>query len=346
VADASPPPTGRYARQERYPGIGAAGQARIGAAVVTVVGCGALGSASVNLLARAGVGEIRIIDRDIVELSNLQRQLLFEERDAEAGTPKAVAAATAVARINSTIRAVPVVADLTPSNVRELLAGSTVVIDGTDNLETRYLLNDECVRVGLPWIYGGVIGSTGLAMAIVPGRTACFRCLFPREPAAAQVETCETAGVLAAAVVTVSAFQWAEAVKLIVGDAGDTAGALLTFDLWSDDYQVVRGLARQPACACCVEGRYEYLDPERTSRAITLCGRDVVQVRPGRPVRMDLPELARRFEAVAAPVVNAYLVRVVVDGHEMTVFDDGRALIKGTGDPAVARSLYARWVGM
>ncbi|HYO42017.1 MAG TPA: ThiF family adenylyltransferase [Candidatus Limnocylindrales bacterium] len=337
--------SGRYARQERYPGIGAAGQARLGAAVVTVVGCGALGSASVNMLARGGVGEIRIIDRDVVELTNLQRQLLFEERDAEAGVPKAVAAAAAVARINSTIRAVPVVADLTPYNVRELLAGSSVVIDGTDNLETRYLLNDACVQNGLPWVYGGVIGSTGMAMAIVPRRTACFRCLFPRAPDATRLETCETAGVLAAAVVTVASFQWMEAVKLIVGAESPTEGTLLTVDVWSGDYQVVHGIPRKLACACCVEGRYDYLDTRRVSHATVLCGRDVVQVSPGHPVRIDLPEFARRFEGIGSPVVNEYLVRVVVDAHELTIFDDGRAIIRGTNDPVEARSLYARWVG-
>lgn len=336
---------GRYARQERYPGIGTAGQARIGEAVVTVVGCGALGSAAVNLLARAGVGEVRIIDRDVVELTNLQRQLLFEERDAEAGVPKAVAAAAAVGRINSTIRAVPVVTDLTPRNVRDLLAGSSVVIDGTDNLETRYLVNDACVRLGIPWVYGGVIGSTGLAMAIVPGRTACFRCLFPQVPDATRLETCETAGVLASAVVMVAALQWTEAVKLIAGGDADTAGALFTLDVWSGDYAVLRDVPRLPDCPCCREGRYEFLDARGVSQAVVLCGRDVIQVRPGRAVQMDLPEFARRLQGTGTPVVNAYLVRFTADGHEITVFDDGRALIKGTDDPAEARSLYARWIG-
>jgi molybdopterin-synthase adenylyltransferase len=341
-----PADSGRYARQVRYPGIGAAGQERLRAAVVTVVGCGALGSASVNMLARGGAGVIRIIDRDVVELSNLQRQMLFEERDAEAGTPKAVAAAAAVARINSTIRALPVVADLTPYNVGELLAGSSVVIDGTDNLETRYLLNDACVRAGTPWIYGGVIGSTGMAMAIVPHRTPCFRCLFPRVPDATRLETCETAGVLASAVVTVAAFQWTQAVKLLVGDESLEPGALLTVDVWSGNFEVVHGIPRRPDCACCVEGRYEHLDVQRTSQATALCGRNVIQVSPGRPVRLDLLEFARRFDGIAKPVVNEFLVRVVVDAHELTVFDDGRVIIRGTDDPARARSLYARWVGV
>jgi adenylyltransferase/sulfurtransferase len=262
-----PADNGRYARQVRYPGIGAAGQVRLRAAVVTVVGCGALGSASVNMLARGGIGEIRLIDRDVVELSNLQRQVLFEERDAEAGVPKAVAAAAAVARINSTVRARPFVANVNSANVLELLAGSSVVIDGTDNLETRLLLNDACMRLGLPWIYGGVAGSTGVAMAIVPGRTACLRCLYPHAPSVTRLDTSETAGVLASVVATVAAFQWTQAVKLLVGDASDTAGTLLTVDVWSSDYEVLREFPRRVACPCCVGGAYEYLEAPVASAA-------------------------------------------------------------------------------
>ena len=262
-----PADSGRYARQVRYPGIGAAGQERLRTAVVTVVGCGALGSASVNMLARGGIGEIRIIDRDVVELTNLQRQVLFEERDAEAGVPKAVAAAAAVARINSTVRALPIVADLTPVNILELLAGSSVVIDGTDNFETRLLLNDACMQMGLPWVYGGVAGSTGMAMAIVPRRTACLRCLYPNAPSVTRLETSETAGILAAAVATVAAFQWTQAVKLLVGGESDTAGRLLTVDVWSCDYEVLHEIPRQAACPCCVAGAYEYLDARAGSAA-------------------------------------------------------------------------------
>ncbi len=337
----------RYARQARFPAVGPEGQERIAAAVVTVVGCGALGSASVNLLARAGVGEIRIIDRDVVDLTNLQRQLLFEEADARDGVPKAVAAAAAVERINSSIRVVPFVVDVTPSNVTTLLVGSTVVVDGTDNLETRFLVNDACVRLGIPWVYGGAIGSTGMAMAIVPGRTGCFRCLFPLPPDPATLETCETAGVLASNVAMVAAFQWTEAVKLIVGADTGTAGALLVVDVWAGDYHLVEGAARRETCPCCAEGRYEFLDAAVTSRATTLCGRDVIQVSPARAARIDLAALGTRLSpfSTGRPVVNEHLVRVHVDGHEMTVFADGRALIKGTADPAVARSLYARWIG-
>ena len=193
--------------------------------------------------------------------------MLFEERDAEAGVPKAVAAAAAVARINSTIRALPIVADVKSANVLELLAGSSVVIDGTDNLETRLLLNDACMRMGLPWVYGGVAGSTGMAMAIVPGRTACLRCLYPHAPSVTRLETSETAGILAAVVATVAAFQWTQAVKLLVGGESDTAGRLLTVDVWSGDYQVLSEIPRQAACPCCVDGVYEYLDARTGSAA-------------------------------------------------------------------------------
>jgi molybdopterin-synthase adenylyltransferase len=345
VADPTAPAS-RYDRQARYPAIGDGGQQRIGAAVVTVVGCGALGSAVVNLCARAGVGEIRIIDRDVVDLTNLQRQLLFEEQDAKAGTPKAAAAASAVARINSGIRAVPIVADLTPANAETLLAGSSVVVDGTDNLETRFLLNDACVRAAMPWVYGGVIGSTGMAMAISPGHTACLRCLLPAVPDGTRLETCETAGVLSSAVVTVAAYQWTQAIRLIVGAEPATAGHLLSFDVWSGDYHVAPDTRRNDACPCCVERRFDFLDAQMVSRATTLCGRDAIQVSPGRPVRVDLEAIARRLAVAGTPVRNEYLVRALVDARELTVFADGRAIVRGTQDAAEARTLYARWVGV
>ena len=231
------------------------------------------------MLARGGIGEIRIIDRDVVELTNLQRQVLFEERDAEAGVPKAVAAAAAVARINSTVRALPIVADLTPANVLELLAGSSVVIDGTDNLETRLLLNDACMQMGLPWVYGGVAGSTGMAMAIVPRRTACFRCLYPHAPSVTRLETSETAGILAAAVATVAAFQWTQAVKLLVGGESDTAGSA------ADRRRVerrLRGAPRDPA-----PGRVPLLRRRRIR----------VPGRPGRRAPRTRPRRARQTSA-------------------------------------------------
>ncbi len=335
----------RYSRQSRFWGIGEAGQARIRAGHVVVVGCGALGSAGVSLLARAGVGRITVVDRDFVELSNLQRQVLFEEADAVAGLPKAIAAARAVARINASVEVRPFVADVTAANVGGFVAGADVVLDGTDNFETRYLVNDACVKQGIPWVYGGAIGSTGMAMTIVPGETACFRCLFPAPPPAGSMETCETAGVLAAAVVTVAAIQAAEALKLLVGDRENRSPGLTAVDVWTNDHVQAEGKMRDPACPCCGQRRFEYLDAVATSRTASLCGRDAIQVSPGQAQKLDLAGLGRRLEATGPVTVSDYLVRCRVDGHEMTVFADGRAIIKGTADLAVARSLYARFVG-
>lgn len=335
----------RYSRQSRFWGIGPAGQQRLGAGHVLVVGCGALGSAGVNLLARAGIGRITIVDRDFVELSNLQRQLLFDEADAAAGLPKAVAAARAVARINSEVEVRPFVADVTPANVEELVAAADVVLDGTDNFETRYLVNDACVKRGVPWVYGGAVGSTGMSMTIVPGETACFRCLFPAPPPVGSMETCETAGVLAAGIVTVAAIQCAEVLKLLVGDRENRSRGLTAVDVWTNDHLQAEGRLRDPDCTCCGHRRFEYLDTVATSRTASLCGRDAIQVSPGQAQALDLGDLGRRLEVTGPVTINDYLVRCRVDGHEMTVFADGRAIIKGTTDLAVARSLYARYVG-
>jgi adenylyltransferase/sulfurtransferase len=345
VTSATSPIDDRYSRQARFWGVGVAGQARLRAGTVLVVGAGALGSAAVDLLARAGVGHLVIVDRDYVELSNLQRQLLYDEADAAAGTPKAVAAARAVGRINATVEVDAVVADVTPVNVEGLVGRADVVVDGTDNLETRYLLNDACVKSGTPWVYGGAVGATGMSMTILPGETACFRCLFPVPQPAGTMDTCETAGVLASSVVTVAAIQWTEVVKLLVGDREHLRLGLTAFDMWTNDHLQAESVPRRPDCRCCAQRRFEYLDAEVTSRTASLCGRDAIQVSPARPIRIDLEALARRLGGLGTVTVNAFLLRSAVDGHEMTVFADGRAIIKGTDDLAVARTLYARYVG-
>ena len=337
--------TDRYSRQARFWAVGAAGQARLRAARVAVVGCGALGSAAVDLLARGGIGEIVVVDRDFVELSNLQRQVLFDEADAAAQVPKAVAAANAVQRINSQVTVRPLIADVTAANVEAIVAGAGVVIDGTDNFETRYLVNDACVKHGLPWVYGGAIGSTGMAAAILPGETPCLRCLFPGDRPAAPPATCETAGVLGAIVTLVAAVQWTEAVKILLGDRAHVNRGLATFDLWSGEFGLATGFERRPDCPCCVQRRFDALEARGTSQTSVLCGRDAVQVSPGQPQRLDLAELARRLAAAGAVTASPYLVRLAVGGHELTVFADGRAIVKGTADLGVARSLYARYVG-
>ncbi len=335
----------RYSRQARFWPIGAAGQAKLSAARVAVIGCGALGSAAVDLLARAGVGEIVVADRDFVELSNLQRQVLFDEADAAAQVPKAVAAANAVRRINSQVKVHPLIADVTPANVEEIVAGAQVVIDGTDNFETRYLVNDACVKHGLPWVYGGAIGATGMVMAILPGETPCLRCVFPGGQPAGALATCETAGVIGAIVTLVAAVQWTEAVKILIGDRENLGRGVATFDLWSNDYLLATGFPRQSDCPCCVERRFDYLEARATSQTTILCGRNAVQVSPGRPLRLDLAEIGHRLATAGEVTTSPYLVRLAVDGRELTVFADGRAIVKGTSDLGVARSMYARYVG-
>jgi adenylyltransferase/sulfurtransferase len=335
----------RYSRQARFGGIGAAGQERLRAGRVLVVGCGALGSAAVDLLARAGVGHLVVVDRDFVELSNLQRQLLFDEADAAAGLPKAVAAARAVARVNSGVELRPVVADVTPANVEGLVAGVDVVVDGTDNFETRYLLNDACTKLGKPWVYGGAIGATGVSMTFVPGTSACLRCIFPNPDLGGNVGTCETSGVLGSTVVMVAALQWTEAVKLLVGDLEHVNRGATMFDLWTNDLERSERVPRRPDCVCCGQRRFEYLDAKATSRAASLCGRNAVQINPGQPLSLDLAELAGRLAPAGAVTRNEYLVRFTVGDYELTIFPEGRTIVKGTGDVAVARSLYARYVG-
>jgi molybdopterin-synthase adenylyltransferase len=335
----------RYSRQVRFPGIGEAGLARLRAATVAVIGCGGLGSAAIDFLARSGVGTLVIVDRDVVELSNLHRQLLYEEADATGGTPKAVAAAAAVARINREVLVRPLVADVTPANVERIVAGAAVVIDATDNLETRYLVNDACVRHATPWIYGGAVGSTGMSMTIVPGESPCFRCLYPDPPPVGSTETCDTAGVLVSNVVAVAAHQWTEAIKLIIGAREHLERGLVAFDVWSNDHEVVSGIERRPDCPCCGARHFEFLEARATSRTITLCGRDAYQVSPPRAAAIDLQELRGRLSGVGVVTGTEYVLRLVVDGRELTIFEDGRAIIKGAGDVAEARSLYARYVG-
>jgi molybdopterin-synthase adenylyltransferase len=259
----------RYSPQSRFWGIGAEGQARLAAGRVLVIGCGGLGSAAIAMLARSGVGHLVVVDRDVVELGNLHRQLLYDEADAAAGTPKAMAAAAAVGRINAGVDVEAVVADVNATNVTALVNGADVVVDGTDNVETRYLLNDACVKAGIPWVYGGAVGSTGMSMTILPGETACFRCLFPTPGPAGTIETSDTAGVLASGVVTVAALQWTEVVKLLVGDREHLNRGLTAFDLWTNDHLQADGVPRRPDCQCCGERRFDYLEAKTAAPTIS-----------------------------------------------------------------------------
>jgi molybdopterin/thiamine biosynthesis adenylyltransferase len=333
----------RYSRQSRFAPLGPEGQARIQAASVAIVGCGALGTVEAEVLVRAGVGRVRIIDRDFVECSNLQRQFLFDESDAADGLPKAIAAARRLARVNSEVTVEPLVADLTPANIGELLEGVGLVLDGTDNFEARFLINDYAVDSGIPWIYAAAVGSYGLKLAIVPGRTACLRCVYPEPPSGAQ-PTCETNGVLAPATAAIAALATGDALKLLALGPESVATRLTTVDTWSGEIRQTSAPARDPDCPCCAGRDFVHLAGQRRA-PISLCGRNAVQIHERfRPV--DLTDLARRLAPVATVRANDFAVRAIIDPYELTVFPDGRAIIKGTTDPAVARSIYARYVGM
>jgi molybdopterin/thiamine biosynthesis adenylyltransferase len=337
----------KYSRQILFPGIGEVGQEKLLASSAVLIGCGALGTVVANLLVRAGVGRLRIIDRDFVESSNLQRQTLFEEADACQALPKAVAAERRLQAINSDVRVEGVVADLTSKNARELLSGFPLFLDGTDNFETRLLLNDVAISLGVPWIYAAAVGSYGVTMTIRPGETPCLACLLEGEQKSAALgaeETCDTAGVLNASVGVIASIEAAEAMKLLAGKPEALVGRLVSCDVWSGRFQSIR-VARNPDCRACVRRELPYLEGAAQPH-VTLCGRDSVQIHE-RSRQLDLRELGERLAAASAAEVrnNEFLLRFRVPPYEMTVFVDGRAIIKGTRDPAVARSLYARYVG-
>jgi molybdopterin/thiamine biosynthesis adenylyltransferase len=332
----------RYSRQVLFAGIGVDGQLKLAAARVVVVGCGATGSALISLLARAGVGTIRIIDRDYVELSNLQRQALFDEADATESLPKAIAAAKKVAAFNSNIVIEPRVADLTPANIPDLFAGMQLILDGTDNFETRYLINDFAVKTSLPWIYTATVGSYCVSLNVLPGKTACLACIFPDSPQGA-VETCETAGILNSTVNLAASIAATEALKLLVGAEDQMRRTLLSFDLWTNQRAEVAAEHPRAGCRACSLREFIHLAGEGRPH-ITLCGRNSVQIHERRrPV--NLAEMTKRLKPHGTVRHNDFVLKFWHEPYEMTLFPDGRAIIKGTTDTAVARSLYARYVG-
>ena len=332
----------RYSRQVVFEGIGAEGQARLAASRTVIVGCGALGCFQAGALARAGAGYIRIIDRDYVELSNLQRQWLFDEADAEAGIPKAVAAAQRLRRVNSEIGIEPVVADLTPENAVDLLSGADVILDGTDNFETRYLINDFAVREGAPWIYGAAVGSYGLTMIILPGRNSCLKCVYPEPPGGAQ-PTCETAGVVNTVTAVVASLQVSAALRILTGTADTLAPRLTTVDVWTGAIRQIPQPKRTADCPACGLRQFPHLD-ERRRTPISLCGQNAVQIHQ-RERPLDLAALAARLGRLGEVRANEFALRFFVEPYQLTVFPDGRAIIKGTTDVGVARGLYAKYVG-
>jgi molybdopterin/thiamine biosynthesis adenylyltransferase len=332
----------RYSRQVLFPGIGVEGQLRLAKGRVAIIGCGATGACISGLLARAGVGHLAIIDRDYVEPSNLQRQTLFDEADAVESLPKAVAAARKIAAFNSEIQITPVVADLTPENIEQLLANADLILDATDNFETRYLINDFAVKHGKPWIYAAAVASYAVTMNIIPGETACLACVFPSPPKGA-IETCDTAGILNSAVTLIGSIQATEAIKFLVGAKDTLRKTLLSFDVWSNEQAEIAASRPRLGCQTCEKHEFIHLAGERRPQ-ITLCGRNSVQIHErNRPV--DFAEMSARLGAHGTVKHNAFVLKFWHEPYEMTLFPDGRAIIKGTDDTSVARSLYARFVG-
>jgi adenylyltransferase/sulfurtransferase len=332
----------RYSRQVLFSGLGAAGQRRLMDARIAIVGCGATGSALASLLARAGAGMLRIIDRDYVEASNLQRQTLFDEADAADSMPKAIAACRKIAGFNSQAVVEAQVSDLRPENADELLCGVHLILDGTDNFETRYLVNDYAVKNSLPWIYTAAVGAYAITMNVIPGETACLSCVFPQSPSGV-IETCETAGILNSAVNFGASIAATEAIKLLTGAKEKLRRTLLSYDLWRNERAEVSAAKPRPDCRTC--GRREFLHLAGEGRPhITLCGRNSVQIHEhDRPI--DLGEMSERLKPYGSVRHNAFVLKFWKEPFEMTLFPDGRAIIKGTTDTAVARSLYARYVG-
>ena len=332
----------RYSRQIRFAPFGAEGQKNLAAATAVIVGCGALGTVQASLLARAGVGRLRLIDRDYVEESNLQRQILYTEEDARTGLPKAEAARRHLLAANSGVGIEALVADLNPADAEELLGGSDVILDGTDNFETRLLINDYAVREGIPWIYGAAVGSYGIAMPILPDESACFRCVYPEPPGGVQ-PTCETAGVLGPVTSMIGSIQAMEALKILAGRAASVRRKIFRADLWNGPVRETAMPERDPACPAC--GRREFAFLLGQHRApVSLCGRNAVQIHERRRP-LDLGLLAMRLDGLGTVRANEFALRFHDGEHEVTVFPDGRAIIKGTTDVGVARSVYSRYVG-
>lgn len=335
----------RYSRQILFREIGRGGQEKLLASRVTIVGAGALGAAHAETLVRAGVGFVRIVDRDFVEFSNLQRQSLYDESDAAARLPKAVAAKKRLSLVNSEVEIDAVVADVNYSNVEDLIKDVDLVVDGTDNFQIRYLVNDACVKLGKPWIYGAAVSSYGTTMTIFPDETPCLRCIFEEMPDAGSSPTCDTAGVIQPIIASVSALQTTEAIKILSGNRDAVHGSLIQIDVWRSDFRKIKPGAPNPDCETCGRRNFEFLNAETSEFGAVLCGRNAVQIAPPKPAKLDLAALAARISNLADVKSNDYLVRFAVDELEVTVFADARAIVKGTDEIAVARTIYAKYVG-
>ena len=361
--------TSRYHKQMLFAGIGKEGQHKLGDSRILLVGCGALGCVLADAMVRAGVGHVRIVDRDFVELSNLQRQVLFDEQDVADHLPKVIAAARRLRRVNSEVTIEPIVADVDYANIAELADGVSLILDGTDNFEIRYLINDLSLEKNIPWIFTGCTGAVGQVMPVFPHESACLRCLMPLPPPPGATETCDTAGVLGPAVNVVASLQAAIALRILVGQSQQVDRKLHIVDVWNGSFRSVdvSKLRESQQCPACQNGERLWLTGSQRSASTVLCGRNAVQITPPEKLALSLSDLAIRLASAGSVTSNPFLIRVTIPrsteqpevespggdvvatsdttSFELTIFPDGRAIIRGTSDPAVARTLYSRYVG-
>lgn len=336
----------RYARQSAFHGIGSAGQEKLAQSRIMILGCGGLGSASASILARAGIGFLKLVDRDFLELNNLQRQILYEEHDVKEGLPKVIAAQRQIEQINSTVQVEPIISDVNRFNIEVLIADVDLVIDAADNFETRFLLNDACVKHNRTWIYGAAIESFGLTMNIIPGKTACLRCVMDNIPQPGSVSTCETVGILGSIVCIIASIQSAEAIKIALDKQNEISRDLISIDIWNNSYQsiAIEKEKIQNNCPVCNQHWFEFLEGKQGTAFTALCGRNAVQILPYKESPLDLAKLAIHLSGLGVVKVNEFVIRFEIEGYEISIFPDSRAIVKGTTDAGIARSLYSKYI--
>ncbi len=332
----------RYSRQMLFPGIGKEGQTRLGNSYVVIIGCGALGTIIATTLVRAGVGKIKIIDRDFIEYHNLQRQVIFDEDDIRNGLPKAIAAERHLKKVNSAVEVEGIVADVNYTNIERLISGADLILDGLDNFETRFLINDVSLKYRIPWVYGAVISSSGMTMNIIPGETPCFRCFASKPPSGRAIPTCDTAGVIGPAPFIIGSLQSVEAMKILIG-AKEINRDLLIIDVWEEAFDRIK-IGRQKNCPAC-QGKYEFLEGKSGLRVTSLCGQNAVQVLNPKMGKLSFAELAATLKPIGEVSYNEFMLQFAVDSNEMIIFPDGRAIVKNTSDESLARGLYAKYIG-
>jgi len=338
--------TDRYFKHILLAEIGEEGQKKLSGASAVVAGCGGLGTVIANSLVRFGVGKVTIVDRDFIELDNLSRQILFDEEDIRRGLPKAIAAAEKLRLINSEITVEPVVADLTAENIEQIIKGAGIVLDGTDNFETRFLINDACVKLGIPWIYGGVVATYGMSFAIIPGETPCLKCFITELPGPGSTPTCDTVGVLGTAVNMVASIEVTEALKIILGKQEALIKKLIYLDVWYGTWSLFELKKEDKRCPVCDDRQFAFLEQKKGTRLATLCGQNAVQVSPPAATGVSFKDLASRLASSGDVSYNDYMLRFTIEPYEFTVFPNGRTIIKGTTDESAAKTLFAKYIGV